>query len=107
MAYTSTPTACPTCGALTFDGRINVKVWRGDNGLERYYPAGDHGPVCEANVARNAANAVLEAKAKADQARNETIHRWTRRAKAVLEAHPEDEAMRAKAQATVVRLMGM
>lgn len=109
MAYTSTPTPCPTCHAPTFDGRVNVKVWTGDNGQQRFYPNGDHAPVCAANVARQAAEdaylADMAAWREAERVHLAMLHRWGARAKAVLAAHPGDEAMAAKASATVMRLV--
>lgn len=109
MAYTSTPTACPTCGALTFDGRINVKVWRGDNGAERFYPAGDHAPVCERNVARQAAEdahlAAMAAWRDAERAHLAMLNRWGQRVAPLVTAHKGDQAYLDRVGATVDRLV--
>jgi hypothetical protein len=105
----NTPTACPTCGALTFRGAVNVKVWTGDNGAQRFYPNGDHAPVCERNMARQAAEdaylARMAAYRAAERAHLAMMERWGQRVQAVLAAHPGDEALAAKVSATVMRLV--
>jgi hypothetical protein len=106
---TATPTACPTCGALTFRGVVNVRVWTGDNGAQRFYPAGDHAPVCVANVARQAAEdahlAAMAAHRAAERQHLGMLHRWGARVQPLVAAHREDQAYLDRVAATVERLV--
>jgi len=107
MTRTATPTPCPTCGALTFRGVVSVRVWRGDNGAERYYPAGDHAEACTRNVEAQRRNDAILAEREAARARDErriaAMHRWGARVKPLIAADPERYADRASA--TVMRLL--
>jgi hypothetical protein len=106
MARTNTPTPCPTCGALTFRGVVSVRVWRGDNGAERYYPAGDHAEACARRVEGQRRDAALVAEREAARARDDrriaAMHRWGARVKPIIASDPERYAERASA--TIMRM---
>lgn len=105
---TQAPVLCATCGALTFRGQVNVRVWNGQNGAVRHYPAGDHAAACAANVARAevvaAEMAAMEAARQQAATRTETVARFAARAVPLVKADP---TLQARFMVTYARLMGV